>query len=217
MLKPPFACWLFIFLFKIGEAFLGRMSIVFYKEVGFSNMDIGLYSKLMSWGVAVVFAGIGGWFAHTRGIFNMLFMGGIAMAASNLMFALLAVTGPSTALFALTIFIDGFTTAWSTVAFVTFISLLCSRTFTASQYALLASLGTLGRTLLASSSGQLVDGLAGSGSPLVGWLGGEWVVFFVITALMVIPALALLRWIKDDIQQLQQRPLHDCSVTLWRR
>ena len=27
----------FIFLFKIGEAFLGRMSIVFYKEIGFSK------------------------------------------------------------------------------------------------------------------------------------------------------------------------------------
>ncbi|HAN60711.1 MAG TPA: MFS transporter, partial [Gammaproteobacteria bacterium] len=30
----------FIFLFKIGEAFLGRMSIVFYKEIGFSKSDI---------------------------------------------------------------------------------------------------------------------------------------------------------------------------------
>ena len=27
----------FVFLFKIGEAFLGRMSIIFYKEIGFSN------------------------------------------------------------------------------------------------------------------------------------------------------------------------------------
>ena len=34
----------FIFLFKIGEAFLGRMSIIFYKEIGFSKSDIALYS-----------------------------------------------------------------------------------------------------------------------------------------------------------------------------
>ena len=26
----------FIFLFKIGEAFLGRMSVIFYKEIGFT-------------------------------------------------------------------------------------------------------------------------------------------------------------------------------------
>ena len=30
----------FVFLFKIGEAFLGRMSIVFYKEIGFTKTDI---------------------------------------------------------------------------------------------------------------------------------------------------------------------------------
>lgn len=40
---------LFVFLFKIGEAFLGRMSITFYKEIGFSNEQIGHYSKLIGW------------------------------------------------------------------------------------------------------------------------------------------------------------------------
>ena len=34
----------FVFLFKIGEAFLGRMSIVFYKEIGFSKGDIATVS-----------------------------------------------------------------------------------------------------------------------------------------------------------------------------
>ena len=39
----------FVFLFKIGEAFLGRMSIIFYKEIGFSKGDIALYSKGIGW------------------------------------------------------------------------------------------------------------------------------------------------------------------------
>ncbi|RTZ66463.1 MAG: MFS transporter, partial [Gammaproteobacteria bacterium] len=39
----------FVFLFKIGEAFLGRMSIVFYTEMGFSKSDIALYSKGLGW------------------------------------------------------------------------------------------------------------------------------------------------------------------------
>jgi hypothetical protein len=77
--------------------------------------------------------------------------------------------------------VDGFTSAWSTVAFVAFISLLCNHAFSATQYALFASLGTLGRTVLASTSGQLVDAL-----------GGNWALFFLLTALMVIPALVLL-------------------------
>ena len=37
----------FVFLFKVGEAFLGRMSIVFYKEIGFSKSDIAIYSKTL--------------------------------------------------------------------------------------------------------------------------------------------------------------------------
>ena len=36
----------FVFLFKVGEAFLGRMSIIFYKEIGFSKGDIANFSKL---------------------------------------------------------------------------------------------------------------------------------------------------------------------------
>ena len=76
--------------------------------------------------------------------------------------------------------------AFATVAFVTFISLLVDRTYTATQYALLASLGTAGRTLMASSSGSLVD-----------WLQGDWGVFFIITAVMVIPSLILLWFIRN--------------------
>ena len=39
----------FVFLFKVGEAFLGRMSVIFYKEIGFTKSDIALYSKGLGW------------------------------------------------------------------------------------------------------------------------------------------------------------------------
>ena len=45
----------FIFLFKIGEAFLGRMSVIFYKEIGFTKSDIALYSKGLGWLTTVIF------------------------------------------------------------------------------------------------------------------------------------------------------------------
>ena len=57
----------FVFLFKIGEAFLGRMSIVFYKEMGFSKGDIALYSKGIGWITTVVFTLLGGLFAIRSG------------------------------------------------------------------------------------------------------------------------------------------------------
>lgn len=185
---------LFIFLFKIGEAFLGRMSIVFYKELGFSNSEIGSLSKLLNWWVTIVFAVIGGMVNIRYGIYRGLMIGGIAMAASNLMFALMAQVGPDKALFAATIFVDGFTAAWSSVALVAFISLLCNQAFSATQYALMASLGVLGRTLLASGSGFLVDSM-----------GGNWTLFFILTAVMVLPSLLFLWSIRERIHELERR------------
>lgn len=192
--KVALSLLIFILFFKIGEAFLGKMSIVFYKEVGFSNTDIANYSKLLGGGLTVFFTLLGSLFTMRFGIVKGLFVGGLAMAASNFMFAAIAMVGPNKALFAATIFVDGYTTAWSTVAFVSFISMLCSQTFSATQYALLASLGNLNRTLVGSSSGILVD-----------YLGGNWALFFVLTAAMVIPGLWILYYLRHELNAIEAK------------
>ena len=179
----------FVFLFKIGEAFLGRMSIVFYKEMGFSKGDIALYSKGIGWITTVVFTLLGGLFAIRSGVVKAMFISGILMAATNLLFAALAWSGKSEWLFAVAVLLDDIAAAFATVAFVAFISLLVDRTYTATQYALLASIGTLGRTTLAASSGELVD-----------WLNGDWGIFFVITTVMVIPSLICLWIIRNKLK-----------------
>ena len=179
----------FVFLFKIGEAFLGRMSIVFYKEIGFSKTDIAIYSKGLGWITTVVFTLLGGLFAIRSGVIKAMFVSGILMACTNLLFSLLAWTGKSEWLFAIAVIFDDMAAAFATVAFVAFISMLVDRTYTATQYALLASIGTAGRTTLAASSGAMVD-----------WLNGDWGIFFIITAVMVIPSLIFLYVIKNDIK-----------------
>ena len=179
----------FIFLFKIGEAFLGRMSVIFYKEIGFTKSDIALYSKSLGWVTTVIFTLIGGIFAIRSGVIKAMFISGILMASTNLLFSFLAWSGKSEILFAMAVIFDDMAAAFATVAFVAFISMLVDRTYTATQYALLASIGTAGRTTLAASSGALVD-----------WLNGDWGIFFVITALMVIPSLIFLYIIKDKLK-----------------
>lgn len=180
----------FIVLFKIGEAFMGRMAIVFYREIGFSNTDVGMVSKFMGWGTMLVFTLLGGMLNVRFGIFRGLLIGGLAMASTNLLFAVLALTGPQMWLFVVAVIADNFTTALSTVTFVAFISYLTSRVYTASQYALMASLGNLSRTTLAAGSGMMVDGL-----------GGNWALFFVLTTVMVLPSLVLLLWIRVALTQ----------------
>ena len=179
----------FVFLFKIGEAFLGRMSIIFYKEIGFSKSDIAVYSKGLGWITTVVFTLLGGLFAIRSGVIKAMFISGILMASTNLLFSLLAWSGKSEWLFAIAVIFDDMAAAFATVAFVAFISMLVDRTYTATQYALLASIGTAGRTTLAASSGAMVD-----------WLNGDWGIFFLITAIMVIPSLIFLYIIKNSIK-----------------
>ena len=178
----------FIFLFKIGEAFLGRMSVIFYKEIGFTKSDIALYSKGLGWITTVVFTLLGGLFAIRSGVIKAMFLSGILMASTNLLFSVLAWSGKSELLFAIAVIFDDIAAAFATVAFVAFISMLVDRTYTATQYALLASIGTAGRTTLAASSGALVD-----------WLNGDWGIFFIITAGMVIPSLILLYLIRNKM------------------
>ena len=115
------------------------------------------------------------------------------MAASNLMFAWIAKVGPNEHLFLATIIVDNFTTAFSTVAFVSFLTILTGQAFSATQYALLASLGNFGRTTLASFSGELVDYL------------NDWTTFFVITAVMVVPSLIMLYSLRHYFTELLEK------------
>ena len=172
----------FITLFKAGEAFMGRMADVFYLEVGFSKAEIAFYSKTLGWIATIVFALCGGLLNARFGLLRSIFISGIAMAATNLLFALMALQGtPHVSLFAVAVITDQFTTAVATVTFVAFISQLCDRAFSATQYALMASLATFARNSLAALSGGLVDKL-----------DGNWALFFTLTAFMVVPSLLLL-------------------------
>ena len=179
----------FVFLFKVGEAFLGRMSIIFYKEIGFSKTDIAIYSKTLGWITTVIFTLLGGLFVIRSGVLKAMFLAGVIMASTNFLFSILAWSDKSELFFAVAVIFDDIAAAFATVAFVAFISLLVDRAYTATQYALLASIGTAGRTTLASSSGALVD-----------WLNGDWGMFFILTALMVIPSLIILWLMKDKLR-----------------
>ncbi|MGF1768532.1 MFS transporter [Enterovibrio makurazakiensis] len=196
---------LFVFLFKIGEAFLGRMSVVFYRDIGFSNEDIGYYSKLIGWGATVIFTLIGSAVNVRFGVVKGLLIGGIAMASSNLMFALIAQVGPSEDLFLATVIVDNFTSAFATIAFVSFLTHLTGRAFSATQYALLASLGNLSRTTLSSFSGVMIEKIEKfEWLNHIDWLN-PWSLFFILTTLMVIPSLAMIVGLRHHFKALTDK------------
>jgi MFS transporter, PAT family, beta-lactamase induction signal transducer AmpG len=127
---------------------------------------------------------LGGVLAARIGILKALFVSGLATASTNLTYALLAMVGQQKWMLVLAVVADNFTTGLVTVAFVAYLSSLCNHAFTATQYALLASLGNLARIWLSAGSGALVD-----------HLDGDWAVFFVITAVVALLGLPLLLWL----------------------
>jgi PAT family beta-lactamase induction signal transducer AmpG len=193
-LKLALSILLLLLVFRLGDAMLGRMSLVFYVEIGFSRDQIAVFQKFFGGIVTAVFC-LGGALINTRfGVIRGLLVGGSAMALTNLMFALLAVTGPSVPVLLAALVLDNFTGAFATVAFISFISYFTSRTYTGTQYALMSSVSNFGRTTLAAGSGFIVDSL-----------DGNWALFFVLTSLMVIPGLLMLGWIGRQIENYSQK------------
>ncbi len=178
----------FILIFKLGEAMLGRMSGVFYRELGFSHSDIANIAKL--YGVmALIIGGIaGGILASRVGLFKALFISGIVMAITNLTYAWLAVEGLNFSLFIFAVISDHLTSGMATTTFVAYLSSLCNKAYTATQYALLASAGNFARIIYASASGFVISAL-----------DGNWSIFFMATAAATLPGLTLLIWMMRQL------------------
>ena len=171
----------FIVFYKFGEAMLGRMAGVFYVDLAFTKVEIANYAKSIGLAATLLGVVLGGVLCARVRIVTALFAGGIAMASTNLLFALLAWTGKDYGLLAAAVFLDNLTAGLATSAFVAYLSSLCNREFTATQYALLASIGNFARIQLGAVSGWAVDRM-----------DGDWAAFFVLTTVAVLPGLALL-------------------------
>lgn len=172
-----------IVFYKFGDAMLGRMAGVFYVDMGFTKIEIANYTKSVGIAATLLGVGVGGWVCIRLGIMRAMFLGAFLMMVTNLAFAVLAASGKDFGLLATVVFFDNLTGGMATTAFVAYLSGLCNVAFTATQYALLASLGNFARIQLGSVSGWAVDSL-----------GGDWTLFFVAVGAMSIPAILLL-WI----------------------
>lgn len=170
-----------IVFYKFGDAMLGRMSGVFYVDLGFTKVEIANYTKTVGLVATLLGVALGGWVTIRIGIMRALFLGIVLMTLTNLSFALLAASGKDFTLLATVVFFDNLTGGMATTAFVAYLSSLCNVAFTATQYALLASLGNFARIQLGAVSGWAVDAM-----------GGDWVMFFVLVASVSIPAILLL-------------------------
>lgn len=178
-----------IFGYKLGEAMAGVMSTPLYISLGFSLPEIAAASKIFGFFSIVTGALLGGVVTTRFGIRYSLILCGILQSIGNLFFVLQAIGGHRIGYLALCVTAENITGGMAGTALVTYMSSLCSPAFTATQYALLAALASLGRTVVASSGGALSEKIG-------------WVRFFLLTSVVALPAIILLIWVgpRDDLK-----------------
>jgi PAT family beta-lactamase induction signal transducer AmpG len=182
----------FIVGYKLGEAMAGVMAMPLYINLGFSLNEIAAISKLVGFFATIVGAIVGGLVTAKIGVMRSLLLCGVLQSAGNLFYVLQAFGGHRLDYLALCVAAENLTGAMAGTALVAYLSDLCSPTYTATQYALLSSLASVGRTLVASFGGVLAAELG-------------WVRFFLITTVATIPALLLLVW----IARREPSPMHN--------
>ena len=173
---------LLIGLYRIADIVMGVVANIFYLDKGYNVKEIATYSKFFGVFATIIGGIIGGYFAIKIGTLKALFFGALIAAASNLLFAWLAISEPSIKTLIIVITADNISSGFAGAAFVVYLSALTSIKFTATQYALFSSLMLLLPKVLAGYSGTIVD--------QVGYAN-----FYIFTAIIGVPVLLLIIWI----------------------
>ena len=175
---------LFVILFKLADALAFSLSTNFLLSLGFSLKQLAAIRNLFGF-VATLLGGFtGGFIARALPLGLSLWIGGILQTMMILAFAWQAVIGMNAAMLTATTCIEYFADAVGTTIFVAYISVQCKNPlYTATQFALLNALASLGRNVFSLVTGY-VEHATG------------WVWFFIICASAGLPALAMLAWLQ---------------------
>ena len=179
-----------VVLYKLGDAFAGNLTTTFLlRGPGFSLTEIGAINKGFGLAATIVGALAGGAMMAKMRLYRALLLFGVLQALTNLGFLLLAASGKSYALMVAVIGLENLCGGMGTTAYVALLMALCDRRFSATQYALLSALSSVGRVYVGPVAGYLVAGFG-------------WQLFFFFSFLIALPGLALLIWSRERIDNL---------------
>jgi PAT family beta-lactamase induction signal transducer AmpG len=176
------AILVFVLLYKLGDAIAANMAGPLYVTIGFSNAEIASITKVLGMVAAMAGVFLGGLLVARAGTMRALLIGGVVQILSILMYVVQFWAGRDLLALAVTIAVENVTGGIGSAAFVAYLSRLCSRAFTATQYALLSALASVARIVVASSGGWLADRFG-------------WTPFFLLATAACLPGLALLLWL----------------------
>lgn len=185
---------LLVILYKLGDAFAGSLTTAFLiRGAGFTPTDVGLVNKGFGLAATLIGALAGGLWLMRLGLFRALMLFGILQAVTNLGFLALALAGYNYPLMVLAVGLENLAGGMGTAAFVALLMGLCEVRYSATQFALLSALASLGRVLLGPVAGGVVT-----------WL--DWPLFFVLTFLAALPGLWWLNRMRPAVEAAHRDP-----------
>jgi MFS transporter, PAT family, beta-lactamase induction signal transducer AmpG len=188
-----FAILAFVALFKLGEALAGIMTAPFYRQLGFTRLEVASVSSVFGLVATLAGALAGGWLVARIGTGRALVLTGITQMLSNLMYVALFHAGHDIRMLFAQVGVENFTDGLADAAFITYLSALTSRSFTATQYALLSSLAAVPLRTLGASSGWFAEALG-------------WPNFFLMTTAAALPAMAIMLWLLKRLPPKEPAP-----------
>jgi PAT family beta-lactamase induction signal transducer AmpG len=173
-----------VIFYKLGDAMLGVVAMPFYKELGFTLKEIAGIIKIFGLAATITGSYIGGLIMYRYGNIKGLIFCGVAQSITNLAFIWLNHKGHDTNALIIAITIENVASGMGDAALVGYLSYLCNKQFSATQYA-----------LLSSASGLCSHSIVGFGGSLVKVIG--WDYYFLMTVLLALPGIILFLYLKE--------------------
>lgn len=173
---------LFTIFYQLADRFAGNLATPFLLDIGFSQTEIGVVQGGIGLGATIVGVLLGGAIIAKLGINRPVWIFAFLQIGSNLAYYWVARSGPSRSALVSAIVVENLAGGLVTAVFVAFMMSLCSKRFSATQYALLSSLMAFARDFLVAGSGTIADRTG-------------WPTYFLLTMLAGIPAILLLPFV----------------------
>ncbi|HQT63099.1 MAG: MFS transporter [Acidocella sp. 20-57-95] len=169
----------FIISFRLGEALAGVMLAPYYTSLGFNRAVIAVANGPISLVATLLGTALGGWLVTRIGVGKALLLTTLFQTLALLMYPALGLFPGQPHMLVVTSVLESFAEGFQDATFLTYMSGLCNRQFTATQYALLSSLAPLAL--------RTIGGLSGFMAQAMGFIP-----FFIMTSFAALPALLLL-------------------------
>ena len=173
---------IFIILYQLPDRFGQNMATPFLLQVGFSQTEIGAIQGGIGLGSTIVGVLAGGAVIAVLGINRSIWIFFFLQIFSNLAYYWISQVGDSRTALVIAIIIENFSGGLVTAVFVAFLMSMCSRRFSATQFALLSSLMAAARDVLVTPAGRVAE--------ILGWPA-----FFLLTVAIGVPALLMLPFV----------------------